>query len=223
MTTRGHHGLLMSGGGGGGGGFPTLLSLNSQVFHATVPSHNVLMPTTVAAGTLLVIAFSNDNNAGVTVPAGWTNKSTAFSSPSSVRVTVLTKVAVGTEGGTSVNVVTSSGAEGHAFVLHLTGASGNVNASQKTFSSQANIPVLALTPAWGSKNTFWFVFSESYYSTTVSQWPLSDNQTTTDWRAGSCQSRISTKQIAVGTLSPVNLVLSSNSFGAICTIGIEPL
>lgn len=92
-------------------------------FDSNATDHAVAMPATVAAGDLLVVLFSNDGSATVTNPdAGkWRE---LFSDPNSTnnRLSGYAAVAAGTEGGTTVNFVTSTGERAAAQVYRVTAA-----------------------------------------------------------------------------------------------------
>jgi hypothetical protein len=90
---------------------PVALDRLTQAFTTAATTHNVTMPTTVVAGQLLLIVFQSDISQGAnapTTPTGWTQIKTMSTNASAGQLTVLGKIAAGTEGGTSVNVATSA-------------------------------------------------------------------------------------------------------------------
>ncbi len=100
----------------------TVQSITPTSFAADSTTHNVQMPATVNAGDLLIAFIATDGTPGLTTPSGWTwffgwdswqgtgNKFSMYA-----------KKAVGTEGGTTVNFVTSVAEKAAAQVYRITG------------------------------------------------------------------------------------------------------
>lgn len=86
--------------------YPAEVTVTSFASDAT--AHAVSMPTACEAGDLLICFFTNDGNATVTTPTGWTNLHTTTDSGNAVRLGTYAKKADGTEGGTTVDFVTSA-------------------------------------------------------------------------------------------------------------------
>lgn len=100
---------------------PTVLDRTVTAFVVNATAHLVNMPATVNAGDLLIIVFANDDAPGtsdVTWPGGWTE---IHNATSIIRLSVAYLVADGTEGGTTVDVVTSAVEQAHAVVYRITG------------------------------------------------------------------------------------------------------
>ena len=90
--------------------FPTVSSATGQPFGADTTDHNVTMPATVNAGDLLIVLFTNDGGGQtVATPVDWNQLFTTpnGASTAGVRHGAYYKIAAGTEGGTTVNFVTS--------------------------------------------------------------------------------------------------------------------
>ena len=83
-----------------------VVSVTHTAFTTDATSHLVAMPATVDAGDLLVTLVATDGSATLTTPSGWTNLSSVPQS-TTVRGSCSYKIAVGTEGGTTVDFVTS--------------------------------------------------------------------------------------------------------------------
>ncbi|HEY3495457.1 MAG TPA: hypothetical protein VGK73_12260, partial [Polyangiaceae bacterium] len=141
--------------------FPELLSATGTGFSgdttATHQNHNVPMPASVVAGDLLLVLFANDGSASVTTPSGWTQLwTTPAGTTTAVRFGGYAKVAAGSEGGTTVNFVTSAAEQAAAQVYRiskeswsgvLTGPSGIVVASPATGTGTfPNPPLLTISP-----------------------------------------------------------------------------
>jgi len=85
---------------------PVVASVTETAFDTATTAHYVNMPATVTADDLLIVLFTNDGNAAVTTPTGW-NLLASDANGTQVRLSVYYKIAAGTEGGTTVNFVTS--------------------------------------------------------------------------------------------------------------------
>ena len=98
---------------------PLVDSVTETGFGTGTTDHYVDMPATVNAGDLLIVLFTNNRVATVTIPGGWTELA-SDTSGSHIRASVYYKVAAGTEGGTTVNFVTSAAEEAAAQVYRIT-------------------------------------------------------------------------------------------------------
>ncbi len=144
-------------------GFPQVESVTETQMAADT-SHDVDMPVAVDAGDLLIILISvSDDDPGtntMTTPAGWTElyKSEA-PADDFVIVAAYVKVAAGTEGGTSVDVVTSDSQAGSSQVYRISnwfGALAGVESAESAAAQGANPDPPSLNPgAWGIEDTLW--------------------------------------------------------------------
>jgi hypothetical protein len=100
--------------------FPTVQSLTASSFPIHANSHAVAMPANVTAGDLLLCIFTNHAWATVTTPSGWTEVGTTLNG-TQVRTGRYAKRADGTEGGTSVDFVTSITETAVAHVYRISG------------------------------------------------------------------------------------------------------
>lgn len=172
------------GGGGGGGATPTLLDRTPTRFASNTTNHLVAMPATVAAGDLLVCLISTaSNSATITTPAGWTAGSTE-ASDGGPKVFLFFKTATGSEGGTTVDFVTSAGIRASAHVLRFQVGtySGNpevVYSENGPGVPSANPDPPNISPSWGSANTYWVIFCAPGGAPTVSVYPGSSGLITT--------------------------------------------
>lgn len=153
-------------------------SITESFFIGNTTAHNVLMPATVADGDLLITVFANDGNATVTTPSGWTQLwSTA--NGTDLRISGYAKRAAGTEGGTTVDFVTSATEAAGAYVYKIaagvwndtgTIADGVKSATAATGSSTTPDPP-SFTSGWGSVSTLWFATYVSNGSTYINNIP----------------------------------------------------
>ncbi len=98
---------------------PLVASVTETAFGTDTTDHHVDMPATVDAGDLLIVLFTNDENTIVNTPTGW-NLMTSDANGPHVRLSVYYRIAAGTEGGTTVNFVTTSAEEAVAQVYRVT-------------------------------------------------------------------------------------------------------
>ena len=98
---------------------PAVASVTETAFGADTADHYVNMPAAVDTGDLLIVLFTNDGSATVTTPAGWSLLA-SNASGAQVRLSVYYKIAAGTEGGTTVNFVTSAAEQAAAQVYRIT-------------------------------------------------------------------------------------------------------
>jgi hypothetical protein len=153
---------------GGGGvstppppaGFPTVKSLTPSTFMVHANSHPVKMPASVTAGDLLLCIFTNHGAPDVTPPSGWTVIGSTLSS-NGVRTSRYARRADGTEGGTTVDIVTSTMETAVAHVYQITDwfddgvLSDAIQDAAATGDGLAPDPP-ALDPAtWDIQNTLW--------------------------------------------------------------------
>ena len=97
---------------------PQILSQISQAFDSDTTAHAVTMPATVHIGDLLIVVFGNDGSATVTTPTGWKQLSSDANS-TIARLSTYCKIANGTEGGTTVDFVTSASEQASAIVIRI--------------------------------------------------------------------------------------------------------
>lgn len=137
---------------------PQVASVTTSTFGTNTTAHAVAMPAAVSAGDLLLMLVASDGRANQTTPSGWTALFLNQRSGTAVTFSAYTKIASGTEGGTTVNVATSAIEQAAAQVYRVTGwygtLSGVVSSSSATGISTGPDPG-SLTPSWGAANTLW--------------------------------------------------------------------
>jgi hypothetical protein len=135
----------------------SMASVTETAFDTDTTDHYVDMPATVNEGDLLIAFFTNDGSATVTTPAGWT-KLASTANGAAVRLSVYYKIAAGTEGGTTVNFVTSAAEQAAAQVYRITDWHGTtppeVSTAATSISTRPN--PASLNPAgWDVADTLW--------------------------------------------------------------------
>jgi len=135
---------------------PVVASVTETEFGTDTTDHYVSMPATVDAGDLLIVLFTNDGNATVTTPGGWSLL--ASDDNTAVRCSVYYKIAVGDEDGTTVNFATSPSEQAAAQVYRITDWHGTTPPEISTAATgTSNRPNPAsLDPAgWDVADTLW--------------------------------------------------------------------
>src|SRR3972149_4008656 len=136
---------------------PVVASVTATTFGSDTTGHLVSMPATVNAGDLLIVLFTNDGSATVTTPDGWTQLASTPNG-SAVRLSVYYKKAAGTEGGTTVDFVTSAAEQAAAQVYRITDWDGTTPpaiSSAATGSSPSPDPASLNPTGWGVEDTLW--------------------------------------------------------------------
>lgn len=134
------------------------------------------MPAVVLAGELLLVLFTNDGSATVTNPGGgWASRGTATNG-TNVRASVYAKIANGTEGGTTVNFVTSATEQAAAQVYRISGWGGDARDVQvsATATGTSTAPdATSLDPGWGTGEVLWITYAGYSSGATVTSYPAS--------------------------------------------------
>lgn len=201
---------------------PAVLSIGQTDMAGGDTSHLVGMPATVSAGDLLIISIVFDGQEAATTPSGWTYLIDSNDSGGGGRRTwVYYKYAAGTEGGTTVNVVTSATRQANAVTFRIGSATTAPQAVQNVYASSSAAPT-PLTPSWGALDTLWIVVASGYFPNTPSAYPLPANNLTYLTAGGSYNLYLSTKNENIATQTPGNITFGSIQYGSLITIGVRP-
>jgi hypothetical protein len=134
-------------------------SLTPQSWGTNVTQHLVTMPSTVDAGDLLIVFFTNDGGDAVTLPSGWTR--IGSENGVSVEGNCFVKVAVGDEDSTTVDFVTSGVEQAVAKVFRVTGWFGALAGVEGTrnggASATGTLDPPSHTASWGSDDNLWLI------------------------------------------------------------------
>jgi len=141
---------------------PDVASVTETIFATDDVNHLVAMPGTVAAGDLLLLFITTDGTATVTKPVGWTQYWVS-AGVLALRAGGYAKVAVGDEGSTTVNFVTTAAEQAAAQVYRIQnwyGALGGLAVGSYVISTvlapggtTADPP--SLSPVWGAADALW--------------------------------------------------------------------
>jgi hypothetical protein len=117
------------------------------------------MPATVAAGDLLLILFAcMGGNPTVTTPSGWVLLQNSASEPF-IHSTLFAKTADGSEGGTTVNVVTSLSKTAAVHVLRISGWGGFLSSTIAAASAGTNPDPPSVSTPWGTSDNLWIAIT----------------------------------------------------------------
>jgi hypothetical protein len=215
---------------GGACGFPSVSKINTQTFTTNTTAHLVNMPSTVNVGDLLVVLFTNDGNATVTTPAGWTQVRTQVSG-TAVRGSIYAKDAAGTEDSTRVDFVTSATEQAAAQVFRIPASKWNGNiadieADTGTAATTQNPNPASFNPTgWATENTLWIAYAAggSYASSSVSPTNFGDRYHTTSASGAAGASVTSARyESAVGSMDPSAFTMDASQASIAFTIAIRP-
>jgi len=216
---------------GGGGSFPQVASVTETTFSADTTNHYVAMPATVAAGDLLLVLFTNDGDATVTTPGGWTQINTLVRS-TYARGSIFAKDAVGNEGGTTVNFQTSLTEQAAAQVYRILAAdwygdiaNGIASASFDPGAVQTPDPPSLNPAAWDVEKTLWIAYAAGSAWTSVTSYPTNYTNgrhivTTADTTGASASS--ARRESEAASEDPGIFTMSESRSGVVFTIAIRP-
>lgn len=221
--------------------FPTVGTSNSGNSGANATAHTVTLPTSIASGDLLIVAFCHDDagatvTASVTTPAsGWTtlvNNLVANALGTVGRLSVFARIADGTEGTTIT--VTTTGSEGSAYTTYRIPASswyGNLTdgvnvATVSGPAANANPNPPNLDPAsWGTEDTMWMVIYSWDGNVSHTTYPTNyaSNQLTNRWANTGGQGIASaTRENAAASEDPGTATISASEQWAAVTLAVRP-
>lgn len=173
--------LRLRGPASAGNGFPVYVNNTAtDLGGADATSHLVNMPATVNSGDLLIALIASDGTATITTPSGWTSLS-QNTAGGVVRGAAFYKVASGTEGGTTVDFVTSASERMEAQVIRIAAGTftGTPEAANATSSSTTTPDPPTLSPSTGNDGYLWIAAMMSDNTRTVSVYPYPSNNTRT--------------------------------------------
>lgn len=149
---------------------PNVVSITESTFGVDATDHLVAMPATVTSGNLLLMIFTSDANPTVTTPSGWTLLY-SHNNGTTVKGCVYARVATGSEGGTTVNVVTSAAENAAAQVWRISSWQGTLSGVAVgvpgAITTGTTVDIPALTPSFGQSKTLWIPTLHTSSSATV--------------------------------------------------------
>lgn len=136
-------------------GYPKSESTTETSFNSSSTDHNVQMPATVLSGELLFINIALAGSSPIE-PSGWFTIWNETNS--SCNHAVFYRFANGTEGGTTVNVQSSSGANGAAHVRRISGTNQFILYGTPSTGSSANPNPPSISNAY-YESGLWIAFA----------------------------------------------------------------
>jgi len=207
---------------------PVVAAVTGTAFGTDTTDHYVNMPATVTAGDLLIVPFTNDGSATVTTPAGWSLLA-SNANGSAVRLSVYYKIAAGTEGGTTVNFVTSPAEEAAALVYRITNWQGTTPPAISTgatgTSTAPNPP--SLDPAgWDFADTLWLAVAGQdrgdQPGTTAYPAHYSGTNTLSSSGTGSCRTLSAHRALPTASENPGAFTIPVSEDWVAFTIAVRP-
>jgi hypothetical protein len=149
--------------------FPIVESVTQTIFDADTTSHLVEMPPSTVDGQLLIIVIVTFGSTGtITTPDDWSVL--AQEVVTGLRLSSFIRTSDGTEGGTTVDVVTSVARKAVAHVYQVSSWAGVEAVDLSNGTTDLPDPP-ALAPSWGSAKTLWLTASAGADSDTVDSYP----------------------------------------------------
>lgn len=214
---------------GGSGTTPVVESVTETQFGSSTASHLVSMPSSVNSGDLLIILFVVNSVPSVTTPSEWTNvfsRSDAYYD----KLVIFVKISDGTEGGTSIDLVSGENKTAAAQVLRISnwyGSLSGLEISSSVSESGTTKNPDSLTATWGALENLWIAvasggnddasfigFPTNYYSTTST---VSGGGTDNGCEIGSAARGYNTD-----TEDPSEFILSGGESGYALTMVVRP-
>ena len=155
-------------------GYPVISSVTETTFATDSTNHNVAMPATLNTGDGIVVIITTDGSATITTPNGWRLLYTRANG-TALRGSAYAKVSRGTEGGSTVNFITSAAETGAAQVYRITNWNGTLAGIQVGIDAEvttgSTFDMPAVTSYWGTAKTVWLAAAHTSTSQTVSSAP----------------------------------------------------
>jgi len=209
---------------------PVVAPVTETAFGTDTTSHYVNMPSTVNAGDLLIVLFSNDRNGSVTTPGGWTELASDTSGPH-IRVSVYYRIAAGNEGGTTVNFITSAAEEAAAQVYKITNWHGTTppEISTAATGTDAAPDPTSLNPAgWDVADSLWIAVAgqDRGDQTGTTAYPAGytdGTSTLSSGGTGSCRTLSARRVLATASENPGAFTIPVSEQWVAFTIAVRPV
>lgn len=136
-------------------------------------SHPVPLPSPINAGDLLIILFAMAEfgfNWVINTPAGWTVEASASCGSADGEFRVFTRVADGSEGGSSVTITLSDGAVCSSQVYRITGWSGDLASgvdSASFVNAASSLAPPTVTASWGVAENLFIAIAGQFDDNTI--------------------------------------------------------
>ena len=210
--------------------FPQWSETTESNTEPAATSHLVAMPANVSADNLLIIWYSQASlGQTINTPTGWTSEISG--SGNDQQYVIYSKKADGTEGGTTVDITSTSTIAAHQ-VFQVYDWDGTL-ATDLEFSTPINHGFVSgpdpgsLTPAWGAKDTLWItLWSGADDDIAVSTYPSTyiNGVDTLGGGGGGASTEVgsATLESNTATEDPGAWAIVSSQQSVTVTLGIEP-
>jgi hypothetical protein len=140
------------------------------------------MPATVNPGDLLLGIAAFDNSCSITTPSGWTLLADApeFASGSPV-CGVYGKVAAGSEGGTTVDFVTSAVQRGSVHIVRISSWAGSLRGVKIAATGESGATARAMSIKLDQDTTYDILWVQAVTKSSVTAWPSAGTNTPTGY------------------------------------------
>jgi hypothetical protein len=208
---------------------PLVDSVTETAFGIGTTDHYVDMPVTINSSDLLVVFFTNDGSATVITPTGWTALASNAGN-GAVRLSVYYKMAGGTEGGTTVNFLTSVSEEAAAQVYRITDWHGTtppeISAGATGTSTRPN-PASLNPSGWDVADTLWLAVAAQdrgdQAGTTAYPASYTDGTSTlSSDGTGSCRTLSAHRVLATASENPGAFTIPVSDEWVAFTIAVRP-
>jgi hypothetical protein len=208
--------------------FPTVQTRTTGASSATATSHTVTLPATINAGDFLFIAFTSGGGSATTVTwdnttAGTWTTVASNNSGATVRGTLFSKVADGTEGSAALSITLSTSVQVAWTIWRITGCESSVATASAT-GSTATVTFGALAPSWGAEDSLWIAVAHLNSTPGVSAY--STGYTDPTGAVGSGVARVSTRSVELllnaATETPSAWTLGGAAQHVQFTVAIRP-
>lgn len=214
-------------------GFPVVQSVTTTSFEPAT-SHPVNMPASVSSGDLLVMFFSlgwHGNGVDVTTPSGWTQKYKILDTGSFHQGSCFVKVASGSEGGTTVDVVSINGSHGVAQVYRITNWFGTLAAVETATATgnSTNPSSPNLTPSWGAGTTLWLsAYTADAYDSMATAYPTNYTdgttaESSTSTTGNECSVGSARRELNATSEDPTAFTISGTRPWVAATLAVRPI
>ena len=216
--------------------FPKFEERAESNWSTSVTQHLVAMPGTVVAGELLIIVFGCFSSASgtttVTDPSGWTVKSKTEDTTLNRGVAaVYAKIADGTEGGATVDVVTNRGRPAAAHAIRISGWRGvslDNLALALYITASTNTPnPPSLSASWGAADNLWIVAytlhdDDHAMVSAPTNYSDADDQISGAGANASCEVATAFRALNASSENPGTFSLASWDAGCVYTMAVHP-
>lgn len=194
-------------------------------FATTSTTHSVSMPASTTAGQLLVVVIQFQTGLGTSnTPAGWTQ---SLAPSGTTPTSVFTRVADGTEGGTTVNFTTTNAVAAIAHCYQINNWFGTIATGVNITTAASTNDPPANTPSWATDRSLWLAIAVANNSpsaaVTVSTYPTSYVNTTFATNTPDMTIAGCSRNNYAATENPSTYVWNTSpSFNNAMTIAIRP-